>query len=808
MIFFKLAVRNMLRQKFSFLVNVFGLALGIGSFLLISFYVYDETRYDLFHEKGERIFRLTGNLFNPNSTMALMPLLFYPVIVDNVPEVEQLVRVQAPSRPPDLSYGEQSIGSPDILFADPEIFQIFSFALTSGSADAFADDHNGIIIDAGLAEKLFGDEPPVGKVIRYGSHNLTVRGVMEKVPRHSHLQFSALIHFEYLRPVNAFAFETWGNYSTVFYALLRSDADIPAVENRLLDLFVEARGFAPADDSQHFRLQPLFNVYLGSDGIGSGTVPILTGNSTAIRIFALSAVLILLLACFNYVNLSTARSTGRAREVGVRKVLGANKNTLVRNFLGESLLISIAAMLLALVLVELSLPYFSSLSGKTLSFSSMPPGLLALYLMAIVAGVALLAGLYPSLLISGFDPVAVLKGSPALIGRSLQGRSGPAFRFRQLLIILQFAISIGLVISTLVMYQQTRHALRQSGFDMESLVVVRNVTDAQITQRYHAMRTQLEQHPFIAQISAGTHVPTQHLGLMSQLRQPHQPREEAKLIYLTYVDFGYFETLGVPVASGRSFDVRMHTDSTDAVILNRSAANELGIAEADGSAMLNMGGNGTKRVIGIVEDIHFRSVSEKVRPKAFYINHVHQYQPPAGLQLLIRFNTGSIARVMEAINAAWAEHAPEGADLEYFFMDAQYENLYREELQTGKVARIFTVLAILIAAMGLLGTTIYVMEARKKEFGIRKVLGASTLRLSHMVSKEFGLLVVLANLIAWPLTFYFMSNWLDHFAYRIELTIWVFISAGLLGLLLALVIVNSLALRQAGKNPVESIKYE
>ncbi len=805
----KVLYRCLFRQKFSSIINILGLALGIGSFILIAIFVYSESQFDRFHERGENIYRLTGNTFNPNSHAAIVPLPFYSIIKDNVPGIEEVVRVQGAFMPPDLVAGDVSISQPGVLFIDPEFMTVFSFGLVSGNLDAFADDPNSILISREVASRFFGDEDPVGQIIRYyDAFPLVVRGVLDEVPEYSHLQYSALINIEFQRSFSPGQFESWGSHTTTFYMLVQEGADIHMLEDKLLALYGEATNIDFSDGLRHFHLQPLRNVYLGSGEISSPTVPVLAGNQSAIYIFSISAVLILLLACLNYVNLASATSTMRAREVGIRKVLGAGHGSLVRKYLGESLLVVSVSLLIGIALVELVFPYFSDFTGRDIGFFSVPPALLIVSLAFLLFFVTIMSGMYPAFVISRFQPVTVLKGSAALISRQLQGRSGPNFRFRQLLIIFQFAISTGLIISSLIMYNQTSHALMHSGFERESLLVLRNHANERMTQRYQAIRADLEQYSFITGVSSGTHVPTQSLGYMTRLWEPHLSLEESRLVYLTYVDFGYFETLGARVSSGRLFDMRNATDSIETVVLNRTAANDLGIREADGTLLTGFGDQTPKRVIGIVEDIHFRSVHEKINPKAFYIQHTRQIQPPASYQILVRYDTKNLSEVTSAIEMAWQKHGPEGEPPNFFFMDSHYENLYRHELQTGKVALIFTFLAILIAALGLLGTTVYVMEARKKELGIRKVLGATTLRLSGMISREFTLLIILANVIAWPLTFYFMASWLDQFAYRIEITIWMFILAGLMSLLLALGIVNGLVFKQAVQNPIEALKYE
>ncbi len=805
----KVAIRCLYRQRFSSLINVFGLAVGIGSFILIAVYVYNESRFDRFHEQGDNIYRLTSNIFNPNSESAIVPLPFYPVLKENVPEIEEVVRVQGAYGTPMFSFEDQKFRQSGVLFADPEFLTVFSFDLADGSLEEFANDPGSIFVTREFASSFFGQEDPTGQVIKYfDALPLVIRGVLDDAPEHSHIQFSAVANIEFLRTFGPGPFESWGSHTTTFYLRLQEGTDIAMLEDKLLGLYADASNMDLSDGLRRLQLQPLQNVYLGSGDISSPTVPVLAGNQFAVYIFSISAILILLLACLNYVNLASAKSTMRAREVGVRKVLGAGQAGLVKKFLGESLLLVLISMLVGIALVELVFPYFSGFSGKEIGFFSIPPAVLFVSLAVLLLVVTVLSGIYPAFVLSRFQPVTVLKGSSALIGRQLKGRSGPSFRFRQLLIVFQFAISTGLIICSLILYSQTRHALTTTGFERKSLLVIRNVLGEEMTSRYHAIRAELEHYPFIKKVSAGNNVPTQRVGYMTQLAEPPLPIDEGKPVFLTYVDYGYFETLGAKISSGRFFSPEYATDNTEAVVLNRTAANHLGIREADGTLLNGFGDRVPRRVIGIVEDIHFRSMLETVNPKAFYIQHEHATMPPASYHILVKFDAENLSMVSGVIEDAWEKHGPEGELADFFFMDSHYEILYRDELQTGRVALIFTFLAILIATLGLLGTTVYVMEARKKELGIRKVLGATSARLSAMISREFALLIFLANIIAWPLTFYLMSRWLDQFAYRTEVTIWVFLLAGLTGLLLALGIVNGLMLKQAGQNPVESLKYE
>lgn len=806
--FLKLTFRNLLRQKFSSFVNIVGLALGFACFIVIGLYVYDETRYDLFHEKGDRIYRLHNNTFNPDRVMTNAPALFYEPLTEGLPEAEAVARLLNPYGGAGIAYGDRMFIEHDVIFVDGDFFQIFDYPLKRGDLETFLTDPHHVLITGKMAEKYFGDEDPIGKTLRYkGFLDVVVTGILEDIPRRSHLQFSMVGNFELRRQINPFIFETWGNYSSQFYLLLRPDADPALAEDKILTLFGDARNIDYSERDAYFRLQPLHDIYLGSGDIET-LMPVQSGSPSTVAIFSVSALLILLLACFNYVNLSTAKSTIRAREVGMRKVLGASRGKLIRYFLSESFLVALLAMFLGIGLVEMAFPLFSDITGKSLDFSLAEPGLFIPALLVLLLLVALVSGLYPAFVMSAYQPVQVLKGSTLMVGRQLKNGLGFGLRFRQLLIILQFAISIALVSGSLILYAQTKHALTNTGFDRDALIVVKNHWAQGMIDTYDRMRTDLLQYPFVKGVSAGLHVPGEHIGNQGYLRQPDQTAQDAQPIVFATVDYGYFEALGASMAEGRDFDVHITSDSTEAVILNASAARLLGLTDPVGTQLTGFwDGTPQKRVIGVVEDIHFQSVHRSVQPTAFIICIPCQNYPNAAYQILVRLNTGSFTEPMRAVQEAWDAHGT-GNPLDYFFMNEHYENLYRKELQAAAAARLFTILAVIIAVMGLLGTTVYIMEARKKEFGIRKVLGASLTGIVKMVSLEFSLLILLSNLIAWPVTWYFMSRWLDNFVYRIDISPWFFVIAGLAGWIIALLTVNSLGINQAKENPIESLKYE
>ncbi len=802
----------MLRNKFSAFVNLLGLSIGIGSFILIALYVYDESKYDKFHENRGRIYRIHSNVFNPDVQMAQLPARFYEHLKEGLPEAEEITRVFSSNAVFNASHGDQTVEDLRDLYVEPAFLNMFSFDLLSGSVANFKENPYAAFLSKSVAGRLFEEDDPVGQTFSFEEYGQTfefvVAGIFDDVPGHSHLQFDVLYNLEWMRLLNQDMFASWGNFSSTFYLMLREDAEAKEVSSKIHQIYASAinnEGFL--DSRYSFHIQPLEEIYLGSAGIQTHLV-VQSGSRSAIYIFSVSALLMLVLACLNYVNLSSARSVVRAREVGVRKVLGANRGRLVRSFLAESAVMTLLALVIGVVLAEIFLPSFNRISGKDLAIADGWPGMLLLVLGGLWVTVSVFSGTYPAFIMSRFQPVDVLKGHAFASANAGKYKSWMGMRFRQSLIVVQFAISIGLIASSLVLYQQIRHALSQTGFEKESLIVVNNKFHLPMRQVYEAFRNEMNQYPFVTNISAGTNVPTSRVGNQGRIRQSHQQLEEAPLVYFSPVDFGYFEALNTNMVAGRDLDRQIAADSTEAVILNETAARSLGVTDSIGVRLTGFWDGHDKRLIGIVEDIHFQSVHQEVLPTAFFVLHRMIYQPPASYRILVRFNAGHTGEVVGAIEQAWANASGGEMPADWFFMDERYKNLYRSELQTASLSRIMTLLSMLIACMGLIGTAFYVMESRKKEFGVRKVLGASMFSLSKMVSREFFLLIAAACLLAWPLSYYVMDRWLDNFAYRVPLSVWYFFISGMAALVLALVVSNALALNQARQNVLDSLRHE
>jgi putative ABC transport system permease protein len=804
--FLKLSFRNLLHRKFSSLVNILGLAIGFTGFIAIALYVIEERSYDRYHPDRENIYRIVHNTFNKDRKVLMLPALFHEHL-EGIPEIESTVRILSYAMGGSFRVGDVELMERKVVYADVNFFELFGFELAQGSLQAFEENPNSIILTPASARRYFGDDNPIGQVISFSNFmDLTVAGIIRDFPFNSHLDFDMVANFEGMRSMNNHMFTDWGNHSTLYYLKLRNGADPLLAGQKIFDLYDEVKGSKLQENGHFMHLQPLSEVYLHSAGIESSSF-MKTGSATTLYIFSVSAILIILLACVNYINLTTARATSRAREVGMRKVLGAGRGELLKQFLGESLLLCLLAFALGLGLLELFLPYFSEIIGTTIALNYTGMGYFWPVLLAIVFVVALLSGFYPGLVMSGFKPLDVLKGSTALISRKVQSGLNLNLRYRQLLIIVQIAISVGLVLASILIVRQNHFAMRSPGFDKENLIVVFLPQNMDINQNYHRLKNALESYPFIVSISGGAHVPTESAGNLGRLNLTDQGTKEAQAVYFCPVDFGYFETLGASILQGREFDVSYSTDSVNHVVLNQSAARALGLTDPVGEVIRGFWDGVDKQVIGMVEDIHFQSVHNTVQPTAYFMNYKFGYYGPATMKMLVRFRHNNISEVVDAVETAW-EESISGYATSYFFMDQRYDNLYQTELQTAGMSKLFSYFAIILAVLGLWGTTAYVLNAKRKEFGIRKVLGASSLRLARMISLEFSIMVFIASLIAWPLVYYFIDNWLDNFVYRTPIHYLPFLLVGLLAWMLCMVIVNTIALSEARRNPVETLKYE
>jgi putative ABC transport system permease protein len=799
------ALRIIRKYKGFSLINIAGLAIGIASCLLILIFVQSELSYDRFHQKAGRIHRV-GFTFHVGTNQfdaALGPCPLAAAMVDEFPEVETAARIFArQSRGGDVfvRYGEKRYKETKFLWADPELFDILTIPFIKGSPQEALAQPNSVVMTTEAASKYFGLEEPIGKMLELGDGSLyMVNGVTESWPANSHFHFDFLASFSSLPKSQDLDYYDTAVFT---YILLRESASIAELESKLPEFsgkcmapIIEKIMAVPYDEFLKsgnfigFMTQPLRDIHLRSKW-GNELEP--QGSYNTVIVFSAIAFLILIVACINFINLTTARSTQRANEVGVRKVVGSSRGQLIRQFLSESIFLSFLSFLLALILVEISLPVFNALIGKEFSASLILDWsfLLALFAGALLIG--LIAGSYPAFMMASFRPVAVLKGK---MKSSLKGK-----KFRDALVIFQFCASVVLLIGTAVIYTQLHYIRnKELGFDKEHVVVIQRAE--KLGSRQLAFKNQLKQNPDVMDAAFTDSLPQMLLEAKVFQKEGEGSQENNTLITIT-ADHDLLETYGLKMLAGRYFEREHSTDET-AVVLNETAVKALDIQDPLDKRLVLVG---LKRkpmdIIGIINDFHMESLHTEIGPMAVILTGAR----PSVL-LSVRVRPGDLQKTLGFLENQWKEFT-NNQPFEYVFFDDQFDLLYKAEIQAGKVITAFACLAVFIACLGLLGLASFTASQRTKEIGIRKVLGAKTAGILVLLNKDFVMRVLIANLIAWPLAYYAMNKWLQNFAYRIHVNIWMFLGAAALALLIALFTVSYQTIRAARGNPVDSLRYE
>jgi putative ABC transport system permease protein len=799
------ALRNIKNHKSFSLINITGLAIGIASCLLILFFVRSELSYDRFHEKANRIYRV-GFTFHVGTNQfdaALGPCPLAAAMMDEFPEVEKAARIFArQSRGGDVfvRYGEKRYKENKFLWADPEILDILTIPFIEGNPEEALTQPHSVVLTAEAAEKYFGGDEPVGKMLELEDGSLyMVRGVTEEWPESSHFHFDFLAAFSSLPKSKDLDYYDTAVFT---YILLREGASIDVLESKLPDfsgkcmapiiekiMAVPYEEFLNSGNFIGFMTQPLNDIHLRSIW-GNELEP--QGSFNTVVIFSAIAVLILIVACVNFINLTTAKSTLRANEVGVRKVVGGSRAQLVQQFLTESILLSFISFVLALIFVELALPVFNTLVSREFSSDRILDGsfLFVLLIGAILIGVA--AGSYPAFLIASFRPVAVLKGK---LRSSLKGR-----RFRDALVIFQFCASVVLLIGTAVIYTQLHYIRnKELGFDKEHVVVIQRAE--KLGQQQLAFKDQLKQNPDVLSATFTDSLPQMLLEAKVFQKEGEGSQENNTLITIT-ADNDLLETYGIEFIAGRYFQRERSTDAM-AVVLNETAIKALDIQNPLEKRLVLVG---LKRkpmdIIGIINDFHMESLHTKIGPTAVILAGAR----PSVL-LSVRVRPGDLPKTLGFLEEKWRQFT-NSQPFEYVFFDEQFDLLYKAEIQAGKVITAFASLAVFIACLGLLGLASFTAGQRTKEIGIRKVLGATTSGILILLNKAFVMRVLAANLVAWPLAYYAMNRWLQNFAYRIRINVWMFLASAAIAMLIALFTVSCQTVRAARSNPVDSLRYE
>ena len=808
--YLKIALRNFSRYKIYSFINIFGLAIGITCCVLILLFVQNELTFDRFHGNADRIFRILDMRSSPDRGERIGAYASGPMreaFVRDFPEVVDAVQFFNGWRIT-MRKDENRIIARKYYFTDGSFFSVFDFNLLQGDAATALNEPNAVVLTETTARQLFGDEDPLGKLIRidaedfpeFGESDFRVTGVLQDIPSNSHLDFKLLVSSATLNRFDHVIewFTGWNSTFLITYGLLKEGANLAGLEAKLPAFSAKYRG-EEARENRKISLQPLADVHFFSDHIQFEENRD-EGNLTYVYILALIASFIVLIACINYMNLATARSMKRAKEVGLRKVVGALKRQLTGQFLSESILAALVSMLVAMVLVEISLPWFNEIAGKDLVFRFADNQMIFAGMLIISLLIGIISGSYPALFLSKFQPVAAMKGV-------LSGSRGAA-RLRRILVVTQFALSIIMIIATLIVFQQLAFMRnKQLGFNKEQLAVI-DINHYDVQTNFLTIKSELLRHPGVSSVAVSSRVPGDWKNFRRITVQTEAAAEdEGQRMYFNGIDEAFLTTYEIELLQGRNFDRKFASDSTG-LLLNETAAKMLFTGSPIGETIRVPGQEFEGQVIGVVKDFHFHSLHSEIKPM------IMGFMPAGGRHVIhgidyftLRINA---AGMQDALNHIAAVHAkfdrinPMELDFLTGWLDQQYEN----DARVGNVFGISAALAIMIACVGLFGLSAFMAEQRTKEIGVRKILGASVGSIILLLSKDFSQLVLIAMIVAAPAAYIAMDIWLADFAYRINMEWWVFAFAGATAFIITFITISYQAVKAAFSNPVNALRYE
>ena len=805
--YLNVALRNILRHKVHSSINVVGLAIGLASFVLIFLYVKDELSYDKYHEKSDRIYRV-ASLVEGAENSASMSFPVAPALLDEystyVEAATRFFNFQAPAMTISYTGANGEIiryNESRFFFADSTTFDVFDFELLRGDASTALSIPNAVLVTETTARRYFDDADPIGKSIRLernGNVDFEIVGVLADTPRNSHFEFdflASMVTLDAFGNGGPFLGTNWYYNPAWTYIVLREGADRASFEAEFPDFIRRHWPSFIIEDSEMY-LQRLTDIHLTS----RLDFEIRANSDKAyVKIFSIIAFFILVIACINFMNLTTARSTQRAREVGMRKVLGALRPQLVRQFLGESTLLAVIATIVALPLIYISLPVLNNFADKALSFSPIGEPALFLGLFAVALLVGGLSGLYPALFLSSFQPASVLKGTMRL------GTASAATVIRKSLVVMQFAISILLIVGTLIAYNQLDYMRSKSlGFDKDEVILI-NILGSPVSPQYDAFKRQLLEDSRVVNVTAVHDVPGSKYQSLSYTLEG---RNESSQLPNMWVYDDAVTTLKMELLAGRDYSEDFPADSANSIIINESLSQLMGFGtpeETIGRRITVF--NNTTEVIGVVKDFHYASLHADIGPFVLdYFRGPGLFQGQ-GRYVAVRITPGDATQALSFLRDKWAQFVPD-REMEFTFLNQELDDLYKGEVTLGRVATGFSILAILVACLGLFGMAMFSTQMRTKEIGIRKVLGSSTMGIVNLLSRESAVLVGLAFLIACPIAFFSIQRWLESFTFHTNVTILPFVIAGILVLVFAWMTVSLQSMKAASADPVESIQYE
>lgn len=814
--YINIAFRNLLKHSGYSFINIFGLTLGLTTSILIFLYVQDEKSYDGMHENAEAIYRLESwSHYNDNENhWAATQGFLIPDVVSRYPEIVGAVRIMGTSSSETFNYQNDYYNEESMFYADSTFFDVFTFKIIKGSSETALDAPDKVVLTESTAHKYFGAEDPIGKIIKRGNTGFRVSAVIQDIPHNSHFHFNLLLPMSDMRRRNRAMVD--GRQQAVFYSYVKlvNQGAEEILKAKFADDIYEIRNIRGENGEvgpvEGLEVKMIMNPLTGIHLNGHAEKEIESnGDAQYVYIFSTIALFVLIIASFNYMNLATARSAKRAKEVGMRKVLGAEKTQIFSQFLGESFFFTFLATLFALLIVILLIPTFNDFTGKVLDRNIFKNQTLMIGLLTTYLIVSILSGFYPSLFLSRFKPLRALK-SNVLAGRGTKG----TLYLRRGLVILQFGISIFLIIGASTVYNQLQYIENKDlGFSKEQVVVI-NLPGRGSLNNIETIKQQLLTDPTVIAVAKSSAIPGERVHVMG-VRVPDLAVQDAdgqnqqdngqRGMRIMSGDEDLAEVYGIEIIDGRDLSKEMVTDASKGFLLNEAAIKEFGLGENPvgrrfeyvyGLPQPKVG-----RIIGVMKDFHYASLHSEVEPLMVHV------LPQHAAYLNVRIKTGDTRATLASIEKTWLSVVPT-VPFDYFFLDSNYDNQYSTETSMGKIITFFTLLAVIIACMGLFGLASFITEQRTKEIGVRKVLGATIKSIMVSLSSEFVVLIVIANVLAWLPAYYFLNGWLDNFAFRTQLSLVTPLVAAVAALSIALLTISFKTYRAARTNPVKSLRYE
>ena len=792
--YLKVAFRNLIKNKSLSFINILGLAISIAVCFLIILFILHETSYDKFHHNYEDLYRVTikGQITGQPIEYAVSMVPLPTALKAEFPDVEAAAGVFPRQAKQLMSFEDKQFFETSLFKASAEFFDVFDYELLRGSKETVLSEPGSIVLTETLAEKYFGSADPVGETISLNeTEEYTVSGVCADLPTNSHIKFNAVIQVPVMEDIE----QNWGSFSAHNYIRLKEGVDPEIFEDKIKNLAMEKMGITLEETGMEFLLflEPVKDIHLYSNlsyNLGNN------GSITYVYVFSIIALFILIIAYINFINLTTAHHTIRAKEIGVRKIVGANKSKLISQFLLESIILTLISMFFAFGLIELLQPTFNKLIGIELGFSLVAHWKYLVIGVSFMVFMAILSGLYPAIYLASFNPVSVIKGSVAGNKKSI---------FRNMLVVFQFLISIALISSTGIIYKQLQHFQNKKlGFDKNHVVIL-PLRSEETIEKAEILKEQFRNINGVSNTCVSSNYPgagaSQGHGFFPEGHSEDQPW----LMKTMNIDADFVETFKLNILAGRNFDAANEVEGRN-ILVNETLVKKVGWEDPVGKTFKDPFIRENEEmipitIIGVLEDFHVNPLRDKIEPMVLY------YNPPNRNFISIRLEPGNVFNILDNIEKMWKEMHP-GMPFDYIFLNEHFNSIHHTERNLAITFMYFTVLAILIACLGLFGLASYATERRIKEIGVRKVLGSTVGEIVLLLSKDFSKLVILANIVAWPIAWYGMNKWLQNFAYRTEIGYEVFIFSGLIALIIALITVSFRTIKAANSNPVKALKYE